>query len=108
MLIDNKHELTRGQEITNFQYLESNIISGGKFDFVTGYFTISALSKLKDRIKDQTRYRIILGDLFSLKPDRQNIIDLINQKHEINEIFSFQEECEKATIEELAELEFKK
>jgi len=44
MLIDNKHELTRGQETTIFQYLESNISIGGRFDFVTGYFTISALS----------------------------------------------------------------
>ena len=96
MLIDNKHELTKGQETTIFQYLESNISEGGKFDFVTGYFTISALSKLKDRIRPQVKYRIILGDLFSLKPDRQNIIDIINQKHEINEIFSLQEDCEKA------------
>ena len=48
MLIDNKHELRKGQETTIFQYLEGNIDEGGKFDFVTGYFTISALSKLSD------------------------------------------------------------
>lgn len=96
MLIDNKNELIKGQDRTIYGYLENNIAAGGKFDFVTGYFTISALSRLLDKIKPQEQYRIILGDLFSLKPNRQNIIDLINQKHEINEAFNLQEECEKA------------
>ncbi len=94
MLIDNKHELAFGQVKTIFQYLEANINEGGKFDFVTGYFTISALSKLSDTIRPQTNYRIILGDLFSLKPDRKNIIDIINQKHEITNVFYLKEECE--------------
>jgi len=96
MLIDNKHELIKGQEKTIYQYLESNISEGGKFDFVTGYFTISALSRLYTGIKHQTSYRIILGDLFSLKPSRRNIVDIINEKHEVNEIFNLKDECEKA------------
>jgi len=95
MLIDNKNELTIGQEKTIYQYLESNITEGGQFDFVTGYFTISALSKLSDGIRPQTKYRIILGDLFSLKPNRKNIIDIINQKHEITNVFYLKEECER-------------
>jgi hypothetical protein len=98
MLIDNKHELTIGQETTIFQYLENNIAEGGKFDFVTGYFTISALSRLCDKIRPQAKYRIILGDLFSLKPGRRNIIDIINQKHEINNVFDLKEECEKVVM----------
>ena len=68
MLIDNKNELIKGQETTIYQYLDNNIIKDGKLDFVTGYFTISALSKLFDKIKSQTHYRIVLGDLFSVKP----------------------------------------
>jgi hypothetical protein len=95
MLIDNKHELFFGQEITIFQYLENNISEGGKFDFVTGYFTISALSKLSSSIRPQAKYRIILGDLFSLKPKRRNIIDIINQKHEISNVFDLKDECER-------------
>lgn len=95
MLIDNKHELIKGQETTIFQYLENNITGGGKFDFVTGYFTISALSKLSGNIRPQAKYRIILGDLFSLKPKRRNIIDIINQKHEISNVFDLKDECEK-------------
>jgi hypothetical protein len=82
MLIDNKHELTRGQETTIFQYLEINISEGGRFDFVTGYFTISALSKLTY--------------------DECKIVD-----PEIEELIS-RKDYEKATIEELAEREFKK
>lgn len=96
MLIDNKHELIAGQELTIYQYLEGNITEGGKFDFVTGYFTISAISRLSTRIKPQARYRIILGDLFSLKPNRRNVIDIINERHEVNEIFHLREECEHA------------
>lgn len=95
MLIDNKNELRRGQETTIFQYLENNIDGGGELDFVTGYFTISALSKLKSTIKPQTKYRIILGDLFSLRPKRENKIDLINEKHEISNVFDLKDECEK-------------
>ena len=96
MLIDNKNELTTGQEKTIYKYLVNNISEGGTFDFVTGYFTITALSKLDDKIPSQEEYRIILGDLFSVKPNRQNIVDLINQKHEISEVFHLKEECEKA------------
>lgn len=95
MLIDNKNELTIGQETTIYNYLINNIVAGGKFDFVTGYFTISALSKLSDKIRPQAKYRIVLGDLFSLKPKRINIIDIINQKHEINNVFDLKDECEK-------------
>lgn len=96
MLIDNKNELTKGLEKTVYQYLNNNMVAGGCFDFVTGYFTISALAKLYAPIKQQTEYRIILGDLFSVKPNRQNIVDLINQKHEINEVFSLKGDCENA------------
>ncbi|HAM98566.1 MAG TPA: helicase [Marinilabiliales bacterium] len=96
MLIDNKNELIKGQETTIYQYLDNNIIKDGKLDFVTGYFTISALSKLFDKIKTQTHYRIILGDLFSVKPTRRNIVDIINQKHEVNDVFNLKDDCEKA------------
>lgn len=96
MLIDNKNELTKGQETTIYNYLINNIVAGGKFDFVTGYFTITALSKLLDDIKSQDNYRIILGDLFSVKPTRKNIVDIINQKHEVSEVFNLKEDCEKA------------
>lgn len=96
MLIDNKNELTEGHETTIYQYLENNILKDGKLDFVTGYFTISALSKLFDKIKPQTHYRIVLGDLFSVKPTRRNIVDIINQKHDINDVFNLKDDCEKA------------
>lgn len=96
MLIDNKNELTEGLETTIYKYLDNNILKDGKLDFVTGYFTISALSKLYDKIKPQTHYRIVLGDLFSVKPTRRNIVDIINQKHEVNDVFSLKDDCEKA------------
>jgi len=96
MLIDNKNELIDGQETTVYKYLENNLLANGKFDFVTGYFTISALSKLYNELKPQSQYRIILGDLFSLKPTRRNIVDIINQKHEVSDVFHLKDDCEKA------------
>ncbi|MDX9881217.1 MAG: helicase-related protein [Prolixibacteraceae bacterium] len=96
MLIDNKNELIEGQEKTIYQYLDNNILKGGKLDFVTGYFTISALSKLFDKIQSQSHYRIVLGDLFSVKPTRRNIVDIINQKHEVSDVFNLKDDCEKA------------
>ena len=96
MLIDNKNELIEGQETTIYQYLDNNILKDGKLDFVTGYFTISALSKLFNKIKPQNYYRIVLGDLFSVKPTRRNIVDIINQRHEVNDVFNLKDDCEKA------------
>ena len=96
MLIDNKNELIEGQETTIYQYLNNNLIVGGSFDFVTGYFTITALSKLFTSLKSQKGYRIILGDLFSVRPTRRNIVDIINQKHEVSDVFNLKEDCEKA------------
>jgi len=96
MLIDNKNELIEGQERTIYQYLNNNLLEKGNFDLVTGYFTISAISKLYDSLKLQNRYRIILGDLFAVKPTRKNIIDIINQKHQVEDVFNLKEDCEKA------------
>jgi ERCC4-related helicase len=96
MLIDNKNELVKHQQKTVYGYFEKFLMPGGHLDFVTGYFTISALARLKDKLYLQKNYRIILGDLFSAQPNRRNIIDIINQKHLIKEIFSLKEDCEKA------------
>lgn len=96
MLIDNKRELVRHQQITVYSYLDKFLLEDGQFDFVTGYFTISALARLNDKLKKQKRYRIILGDLFSAQPNRRNIIDIINQRHKVNEALSLKEDCERA------------
>ena len=63
MLIDNKRELVKHQQVTVYNYLDKFMLQGGQFDFVTGYFTIGALARLGDKLKPQTSYRIILGDL---------------------------------------------
>jgi len=63
MLIDNKNELTPYQQKTVFGYLEKFFLP--EFDFVTGYFTISALARLYAQPEHQKRYRIIPGDLIS-------------------------------------------
>jgi Helicase conserved C-terminal domain/PLD-like domain/Type III restriction enzyme, res subunit len=96
MLIDNKNELQKHQKKTIYEYLETFMSSNGQFDFVTGYFTISALARLEDKLNSQKNYRIVLGDLFSVQPKRRNIIDIINQKHLIKDVFNLKDDCEKA------------
>ncbi|MBI5220129.1 MAG: DEAD/DEAH box helicase family protein [Bacteroidia bacterium] len=96
MLLDNKNELTPHQQKTVFGYFEKFLLPDGQFDFVTGYFTISALARLYDKLKHQKGYRIILGDLFSAQPSRKNIIDIINQKHLVKEVLNLKQDCENA------------
>ncbi|MBI2968918.1 MAG: DEAD/DEAH box helicase family protein [Bacteroidetes bacterium] len=96
MLIDNKHELKKKHPITVFENIRVNMQVAGAFDFVTGYFTISALARLHDKIRPQNNYRIILGDLYSAQPNRRNIIDIINQKHQVSEVLNLKQDCEKA------------
>ena len=96
MLIDNKHELKKKHPITVFENIRINMQDAGAFDFVTGYFTIGALARLHDKIKPQNSYRIILGDLYSAQPNRRNIIDIINQKHQVKEVLNLRQDCEKA------------
>lgn len=97
MLIDNKRELETGQHYkTVFQYLEEKLIADGEFNFVTGYFTITAIAALLNKFPKQKNYKIILGDLFSVKPSRKNIIDVINKNHKVVDVFNIKESCEKA------------
>ena len=95
MLIDNKSEGI-GESKTIHEYFLNNFLVNGQLDIVTGYFTIKALSSLKIEYKKQSQYRIILGDLLSLKPNRKNIIDLIQESHQISNAFNLKEACERA------------
>lgn len=96
MLIDNKTELVPDQYKTVYQYLEEKLITGGDFHFVTGYFTITAIASLLDKFPQQKQYKIVLGDLFSVKPNRKNIIDIINTSHKIVDVFNINAACKKA------------
>lgn len=96
MLIDNKHQLKKKHPVTVFENIRINMQITGSFDFVTGYFTIGALARLQDTIQKQNNYRIILGDLYSAQPNRRNIIDIINQRHQVKEVFNLKDDCEKA------------
>ena len=95
MLIDNKSEGI-GETKTIHEYFLNNFLDDGRLDIVTGYFTIRALSSLLTGYKKQSQYRIILGDLLSLKPNRKNIIDLIQESHQISNAFNLKEACERA------------
>lgn len=49
----------------------------GKFDIVTGYFTLRALSKLYHEIPEEVEYRLLSSELLKDENDEKNIIDLL-------------------------------
>lgn len=49
----------------------------GKFDIVTGYFTLRALSKLYHEIPEDVEYRLLSSEMLKDENDQKQIIDLL-------------------------------
>ncbi len=82
MLIDNK--LDRYDDglniVTVWDFIREYAVMpgiGGKFDVVTGYFTLRALSQLYREVPANSRYRIISSELVKLEENDNHIIDLL-------------------------------
>ena len=50
----------------------------GKFDVVTGYFTIRALSKLYREIPEEDVIRLVSSEMVRPEDEEDNVIDLLN------------------------------
>jgi len=74
MILDNENkELKVHEWIT--KYTEE-----GKFDLVTGYFTIGALAFLSNQInKKISDFRLVLGDIVNVDIDENRPLDLLNE-----------------------------
>lgn len=82
MLIDNKKDrYNDGLDIVtvwDFIKMYAAIpLQKGKFDIVTGYFTLHALSKLYHEIPENVEYRLLSSELLKEDKDERHIIDLL-------------------------------
>jgi len=74
MILDNENENLKVHEWIS-KYTEE-----GKFDIVTGYFTIGALSFLSKTVNEKIdQFRLVLGDIVSLDIEENRPLDLLNE-----------------------------
>ncbi len=74
MLLDNENENLKVHEWLS-KYTEA-----GKFDIVTGYFTIGALAYLSQQVNDKiAEFKFILGDIVNYDVDINRALDLLNE-----------------------------
>ena len=74
MILDNQNENLKVHEWIS-KYTEE-----GKFDIVTGYFTIGALAFLSKKVNDKiSNFRLVLGDIVSIDIEENRVLDLLNE-----------------------------
>jgi ERCC4-related helicase len=74
MILDNENENLKVHEWV------SKYTDQGKFDIVTGYFTIGALAWLSKKVNEKIdNYRLVLGDIVNIGPIENRPLDLLNE-----------------------------
>jgi ERCC4-related helicase len=74
MILDNENENLKVHQWIS-KYTEE-----GKFDIVTGYFTIGALAYLSNEVNDKiSDFRLVLGDIVSTDIEENRPLDLLNE-----------------------------
>jgi hypothetical protein len=74
MILDNENENLKVHEWI------SKYTDEGKFDIVTGYFTIGALAYLSRQVNEKiSSFRMILGDIVNIDSVEDRPLDLLNE-----------------------------
>ncbi len=74
MILDNENKELKVHEWIS-KYTEE-----GKFDLVTGYFTIGALAHMSKKINDKiNEFRLVLGDIVNIDTEENRPLDLLNE-----------------------------
>lgn len=68
----------------------------GKFDIVTGYFTIQTLSKLYTEIPEETHFRIISSEMVGEDYKKDEIVNLLSNELDISQIGNLSTEAKNA------------
>ena len=101
MLIDNKKN-RYGDDlniITVWDFIKEYAavpLQLGRFDIVTGYFTLRALSKLYHEIPEDVDYRLLSSELLKENNDEKQIIDLLRGDEGIITSFNLEQYVEDA------------
>lgn len=95
MLLDNKTKTEDREFYTVFDFIQTNTETG-MLDIVTGYFSISALALMKDKINSVEKFRLILGNLMQEHSQLNKVIDLLNGNTGISSTLSLSASAQKA------------
>ncbi len=95
MLLDNKTITDDNEYYKLFDFIKSNS-ENGSLDIVTGYFSINALSLMKDNVNDVEKFRLILGNLIQDEAQLYKVIDLLNGNTSISGTLSLSTAAQKA------------
>ena len=95
MLLDNKTKTEDNEHSTVYDFLR-NYIEQGKVDIVTGYFSVSALARVKDEINDPERFRMVLGNLLREDNQQDKIINLLSDTLGISQVLNLNQSAKKA------------
>lgn len=96
MLIDNKKDRYNDglNIVTVWDFIKEYAavpLQIGKFDIVTGYFTLRALSKLYHEIPEEVEYRLLSSELLKDEHDEKYIIDLLRGDEGIGSTFELEQ-----------------
>jgi len=95
MLLDNKTKTEDNEYSTVYDFLRS-YIEQGKVDIVTGYFSVSALARIKDELNDPEGFRMVLGNLLKEDNQQDKAINLLSDSLGIPQVLNLSQSATKA------------
>lgn len=96
MILDNKNELNKKSKITTvWEYLKK-YTGGESLNIVSGFFTISALTLLKQFEQEPKKFRLILSEIAGRDDQRERIIDILQGASDLSNVFSLQATAKRA------------
>ena len=96
MILDNKNVLNKKSKLTTvWEYLKK-YTGGENLNIVSGFFTISALTLLKQFEEEPRKFRLILSEIAGRADQKERVIDLLQGKSDLNNAFSLQSTAKKA------------
>ncbi|MBI4847480.1 MAG: DEAD/DEAH box helicase family protein [Nitrospirae bacterium] len=95
MLLDNKTKKEDNEPSTVYDFLR-NYIEHGKVDIVTGYFSVSALARIKDEMNGPERFRMVLGNLLREDNQQDKVINLLSDSLGIAQVLNLNQSAKRA------------
>lgn len=95
MLLDNKTKTADSEYSSVYDFLLGNI-EQGKVDIVTGYFSVTALARIKDELNGPERFRMVLGNLLKEDNQQDRAINLLSDSLGITQVLNLNQSAIKA------------
>ena len=96
MILDNKNQLNKKSQITTvWEYLKK-YTKGECLNIVSGFFTISALSLLKQFDEEPKKFRLILSEIAGRDDQKERLLDILQGTSDLTNAFALQETAQQA------------